>query len=129
MENPEDSSLTVYDLQSVVIHMGEYGVGHYYCYVRPDIRKDTWYRFNDDIVEKVSLQDVLDDAYGGRIGAAKTKKAGGGFFGRLKRILLSNPGDSFGYGGRTSNAYVLQYARRAHQSMLYPTEESNLSKI
>jgi hypothetical protein len=36
--------------------MGEYGVGHYYSYVRPDIRKDKrLYRFNDDIVEKVSL--------------------------------------------------------------------------
>jgi ubiquitin carboxyl-terminal hydrolase 7 len=28
-KDEDDSSLTTYELQSVVIHMGEYGVGHY----------------------------------------------------------------------------------------------------
>ena len=34
-----------YALQSVVVHVGEFGSGHYYAYVRPDICSDTWYRF------------------------------------------------------------------------------------
>jgi ubiquitin carboxyl-terminal hydrolase 7 len=64
-EEGEDCvDLTTYDLQSVVIHMGKYGVGHYYSYVRPDMNSDTWYRFNDHVVEKVSEKD----AYGGEDG-------------------------------------------------------------
>lgn len=130
-EDEDSTSDVLYDLQSVVIHMGEYGIGHYYSYVRPDIRKDDWYRFNDDIVEKVTIQEVLDDAYGGRVlnsdklvgdGSKGGNGRPGGLFGWVRRIVRNIPGDSFGYGGRTSNAYVIQYARRADQSMLYPTE-------
>jgi hypothetical protein len=119
----------VHDLQSVVVHMGKYGVGHYYAYVHPDIHSNTWYRFNDDIVEEVSYQEVLDDAFGGKsstcsssgMESAKQKR---GVFRRLQRFFQGDGGASaYGWGGRTSNAYVVQYARRCDLPMLYPEGE------
>jgi ubiquitin carboxyl-terminal hydrolase 7 len=120
--DPGEKELVVYDLQSVVIHMGEYGVGHYYSYIRPDIQSNTWYRFNDDIVEEVPFQEVMDDAFGGKSSASSPKKnkQQGGLFRRLTRILQGGPGNIYGWGGRTSNAYVVQYVRRCDRPMLYP---------
>ena len=116
--NDEDG---VFDLQSIVIHMGEYGVGHYYAYVRPDIESDIWYRFNDHIVEKVTYQDVIEDAYGGRVVKRKavSTEGGFGFIQRIRRLVFGNGGSSYGYGGSTSNAYVLQYIRRRDIPILY----------
>ena len=62
----EEDPQSEYKLQAVVIHMGEYGVGHYYAYVRPDIESNKWYRFNDDIVDEVTYKDVTLDAFGGQ---------------------------------------------------------------
>lgn len=121
INNKDDELRTQYDLQSILVHMGEYGVGHYYAYVRPDIRSDEWYRFNDDIVEHVSIKEVLEDVYGGKTSAVKSsKKEGGGMFRRLQRMFQGGGGASYGWGGRTSNAYVVQYVRRCDRSMMYP---------
>jgi hypothetical protein len=110
----------VYDLQSVVVHVGEYGAGHYYAYVRPDVRKEDWYRFNDDIVQKVSFKEVTEDAFGGRSnGPASTKKRG--LFRKIQMAFLGG-GETYGWGGRTSNAYVVQYVKRCDLPMLYPDE-------
>lgn len=109
---------TVYDLQSVVVHVGEYGSGHYYAYVRPDIRSEEWYRFNDHEVVQVSFQEVINDSYGGRVEQkAKARR------GLLSRVFGSMNGGSFGWGGQTSSAYMLQYVRRCEISELYPDED------
>mmetsp|Transcript_12030 Transcript_12030/g.28125 ORF Transcript_12030/g.28125 Transcript_12030/m.28125 type:complete len:100 (-) Transcript_12030:34-333(-) len=99
--------------------MGEYGVGHYYAYVRPDMESNEWYRFNDDKVDEVSFDDVTADAFGGR---QQSKKQGGGLYRRIGRLFRNNNKNSFGWGGRTSNAYVLQYVRKSEISSLYPTK-------
>jgi ubiquitin carboxyl-terminal hydrolase 7 len=109
---------TVYDLQSVVVHVGEYGSGHYYAYVRPDIRSDEWYRFNDHEVVQVSFQEVINDSYGGRVAQKEKAKRG-----LLSRVFGSKHGSSFGWGGRTSSAYMLQYVRRCDIPELYPDED------
>ena len=121
--NPDDC---VYDLQSIVIHMGEYGVGHYYAYVRPDVQSELWYRFNDQIVEEVKYEEVIEDAYGGRAAKRKTipSEGGFGFIQRIRRLLFESRGASYGYGGSTSNAYVLQYVRRCDIPTLYPKLET-----
>ena len=113
-----------YDLQAVVVHVGEYGAGHYYAYVRPDVNSDSWYRFNDDIVDKVSFQDVVDDAYGGRVATNisndnETQKKRG----LLRKVqrLWNRKGSCYGWGGEKSNAYVVQYVRRCDVPMLYNT--------
>lgn len=112
-----------YELQAVVVHMGEYGVGHYYAYVRPDIESNTWYRFNDDKVDEVTFEDVFADAFGGQ---QRNKRRGGGIHRRIARLFQSRNKDSFGWGGRTSNAYVLQYVRRNEIRSLYPTSYAKL---
>ena len=109
----EELEAPIYDLQSVVIHMGEFGVGHYYAYVRPNIKSNSWYRFNDDVVTEVSFAEVIADATGGKVCGSASKK---GILGKLLGVFQ---GPSFGYGGRTSNAYVLQYVRRADIPELY----------
>ncbi len=119
----EDMDPTTYELQSIVIHAGKYGMGHYYSYVRPDINNDNWYRFNDHIVEKVSEQEMFEDAFGGEVSTPNSsqKNEGGGIplLGRFLRSLAAKRGKSHGYGGSTSNAYVVQYVRRSDRSKLY----------
>ena len=111
-----DIDTTLYDLQSIVVHVGEYGAGHYYAYVRPDARKDEWYRFNDDHVQEVSFKEVVEDAYGGRNAVSKSKRRTG-LVGKLKRALRGR--GSFGWGGSTSSAYVVQYVKRRDLPKLY----------
>lgn len=127
-EGDEDEDDTIYDLQSIVIHRGEYGSGHYYSYVRPNIRSDDWYRFDDQQVCRVDYSEVVADAYGGRyrrkrsrsVDGSNTPKRRKGLFQRIFTFGgSSNSGGAFGYGGRTSSAYMLQYARRSDIPTLY----------
>ena len=111
----EEHDAVLYDLQSIVVHAGEYGSGHYYAYVRPDVRSDRWYRFNDHIAEAVTFDDVVADSYGGAT-PKRSKQKKKKFW---QRLFGGNGGASFGYGGRTSNAYVLQYVKRIEVSNLY----------
>lgn len=115
----EEEQSTLYDLQAVVVHVGEYGSGHYYAYVRPDIRSEDWYRFNDHEVVPVSYRDVIEDSYGGRVSGPK-KNAKQGLF---KRMFDSLQSGSNGWGGRTSCAYMLQYVRHADIPKLYLEEQ------
>ena len=130
-----EKSRACYALQSVVIHVGEFGSGHYYAYVRPDVLSDTWYRFNDHVVTQVSFDEVVADAYGGRnakvesesgssdnSNKAKSNRGRGGLLRRLGS-LFKPQNDPFGYGGRTSNAYVVQYVRKTDISNLYLLDE------
>jgi ubiquitin carboxyl-terminal hydrolase 7 len=114
--------LVKYVLQSVVVHVGEYGVGHYYSYVRPDIENDSWYRFNDDIVEKVSFQEVVDDVYGGCKQShvhSLRQGHGSGIVQVMRNLFKRSVSNLYGWGGETSNAYVIQYIRRKDIPFLY----------
>jgi ubiquitin carboxyl-terminal hydrolase 7 len=102
----DDGSLT-YDLQAIVVHAG-----------------------NDHIVDAVSFSEVYADARGGKApmesaiqddeNKAPSKRPG--WFGRLwGRVGRASCKDPYGYGGRTSNAYVLQYVKRSDVPMLYDT--------
>jgi ubiquitin carboxyl-terminal hydrolase 7 len=119
-----DDDRFIYDLQAVIVHVGEFDSGHYYSYIRPDVETDDWYRFNDDVLQKVELKDVLSDSYGGPLylDGKKNEKKGAGILARIRSIFLTN-GPSYGFGGATSNAYVLQYVRRSDIPMLYPGSE------
>jgi ubiquitin carboxyl-terminal hydrolase 7 len=119
-----ETDSTIYDLQSVVVHVGKYGMGHYYSYVRPDPKSDVWYRFNDDVVEQVTEKEVFEDAYGGRNvfntgTTAAQNKRGISVLARLLRRIGGSGGASYGFGGSESNAYVLQYVRRIDLHKLY----------
>ncbi|KAL3817221.1 LOW QUALITY PROTEIN: hypothetical protein ACHAXA_009508 [Cyclostephanos tholiformis] len=141
-DDVEDNA--IYDLQSVVIHKGEYGSGHYYSYVRPDIQTNDWYRFDDEFVTRVDYSDVIVDAYGGNcaewqkqssidpdksIDVPERQRRGLfhrilSLFGLFRRITMiasrtTDRRSNFGYGGRTSNAYMLQYVHRSDIPKLY----------
>mmetsp|Transcript_12794 Transcript_12794/g.25539 ORF Transcript_12794/g.25539 Transcript_12794/m.25539 type:complete len:438 (+) Transcript_12794:3-1316(+) len=128
-EGDEDSgdSPAVYDLQSMIVHSGEYGAGHYYAYVRPDIRKNVWYRIDDSRIMKVRYQDVEIDATGLLPAAYAPRKrtVEGGNVGPIRwfgRLLRRQDRIDHGYGGRESSAYVLQYVRRKDIPILYDSE-------
>ena len=116
----------IYDLQAVVIHVGQYNVGHYYAYVRPNVDENRWFRINDDEIDEVTFEQVLADGVGGK---ADNKNGNGssnkrGLFQRLAGIFGggSNAGSfdgPFGFGGSTANAYVLQYVKRSERQRLY----------
>lgn len=110
----EDEDSAIYYLQSIVVHSGEFGGGHYYAYVRPDIRSEEWYRFNDQHVDLVSFKDVTSDAFGGKTSGPKKP-------GILRRLF--GGGGGYGWGGRTASAYVLQYVRRSEIDELYGHED------
>lgn len=138
MDETSDSTIEecLYELQAVVIHMGKYSSGHYYSYVRPDVRSDDWYRLNDAVVTKVQFEDVIRDAYGERqtprvkqineqstTGSAKGK-AFVGFFRNIFGFMSNQNNDGgYGYGGPESSAYVLQYIRRCDIAKLYDSDE------
>ena len=122
----------IYDLQSIVIHKGEYGSGHYYSYVRPDVNDDQWYRFDDEFVVKVDYEDVVADAFGGPRRRRNRSRGNSGADVVRRRGLLSlirslfgflRPGriggSNYGYGGRSSSAYQLQYTKRSDASKLF----------
>ena len=110
----EDERLAKYDLQSVVVHVGHYGSGHYYTYCRPDFTKDQWFRFDDDRVTPVDYSDVIADAYGGRASVQQP--------GEKRRLRWFGGGgnrQTFGFGGKESCAYMLQYVRKCDVPLLY----------
>ena len=118
--------------------------GHYYSYVRPDLQTNEWYRFDDEFVTRVDYTDVIADAYGGSFAATRKRSRSDSFeridaheeqrrgllrrilslFGLFRRMTMirSRTPDrrsGFGYGGRTSNAYMLQYVHRLDVPKLY----------
>ena len=109
-----------YELQAVIMHMGEFNIGHYYAYVRPDITSDQWYRFNDDKVDPVTFEEVTTDAFGGNQLMETSEKKRRGIHRRIGRLLFRNQQKTnFGWGGETSNAYVVQYVRKKNIESLY----------
>ena len=55
-ESYELNRSCMYDLLSVVVHVGEIDTGHYVSYCRVG---DQWFAFNDHRVELASNSDVL----------------------------------------------------------------------
>lgn len=105
-------------MQSIVVHAGEYGSGHYYAYVRPNITKNKWYRFDDDCVTEVTFKMVKDDAFGGHVVEKVTEKEKKGKRGLLQR-LFARKSRSYGWGGKSSSAYMLQYVKKSEILSLY----------
>lgn len=125
-----------YDLQSVVVHSGEYGTGHYRAYVRPNIHTNAWYLFDDHKVTRVRYREVKRDAFGigsgSRSGSGERSSSKGegegsrcgdttvtmtknGWFGSRKRG--GEKGERSESGG--SCAYLLQYVKRCDIPVLY----------
>ena len=163
-EGCQESFDSLYKLQSVVVHKGSFFGGHYYSYVNLGIGNkskggEEWWRFDDEIVERVEWEDVAIDGFGGSVSVEEVieeekrksggdgrlfdydagveercrlikSRAGGGktrrrnVLGRLlDRVLTSNregeDAGSYGYGGQTACAYLLQYVKMDEIDSLY----------
>eukprot|EP00550_Attheya_septentrionalis_P009867 CAMPEP_0198287676 /NCGR_PEP_ID=MMETSP1449-20131203/6399_1 /TAXON_ID=420275 /ORGANISM="Attheya septentrionalis, Strain CCMP2084" /LENGTH=394 /DNA_ID=CAMNT_0043985651 /DNA_START=252 /DNA_END=1436 /DNA_ORIENTATION=+ len=123
----QDPLTVIYDLHSLVIHVGEYGSGHYYAYVRPDVRTNVWFRLDDSEVTKVKFREVCADAFGGQSSQNRESSNNNKKKGIWARFLafFSGDGNAYGYGGRTSCAYMVQYVRRSDIPMLYLEESKD----
>lgn len=58
-----DPDAWIYQLHGVLIHSGDFLLGHYYAFIRPS-SDDQWYRFDDDRVFKVTPYQVFDENFG-----------------------------------------------------------------
>ena len=54
-----------YELLSVLIHAGTTAAGHYFAFIRPELKE--WYKFNDETVERVSWEYVKVCGFGGEL--------------------------------------------------------------
>lgn len=114
----DEQEEVLFDLQSVVIHAGEYGSGHYYAYVRPDIMSNRWYRYDDTRVTEVPYKQVKEDAFGGAFENHTNRRR------VLKKrfwatLFTRSPKENYGWGGKKSCAYMLQYIKRKEIKSLY----------
>jgi len=53
-----------YLLHSVLVHTGSQSSGHYYVFIRPDITKNDWFRFDDSKVTRASQKQAIDANFG-----------------------------------------------------------------
>jgi hypothetical protein len=53
----------VYELFSVLVHIGDNWGGHYVCYCRPT-PANVWYKFNDSIISLVEVTEAVDNNFG-----------------------------------------------------------------
>jgi hypothetical protein len=64
---------------------------------------------------------MANDSYGGQVAQeTKEKKSKRGL---LRRVFGSMNSGAYGYGGRTSSAYMLQYIRRSDIPLLYDEDK------
>ena len=64
-----------YLLHSVLVHLGSRASGHYYVFIRPDITKDDWFRFDDSKVTRASRKQAIDANFGSSRGGNSTPTA------------------------------------------------------
>lgn len=92
----------LYELHSVVDHSGNLNNGHYFCYIKNyDANNNlNWEKFNDEIVNKCTSSEAIDENYGGeRIGW---------------RFNQSNSEiDSYWSKNSEVSAYILVYIRKS----------------
>lgn len=53
-----------YKLHGVLVHQGSISNGHYYAMIKPEANSDTWMRFDDDKVWKVTPTQVFHENFG-----------------------------------------------------------------
>ncbi len=93
----EERPAPIYELHSVLSHVGDAGAGHYVAYVRPGSERGAkkWYEFDDSNVREVPQEAAVRKQYGGR---------------------FSSPRDYMQrYGGAAPNAYMLVYVQREEE--------------
>lgn len=65
-KNNYHSGSTIYKLYGVIVHHGSLATdGHYYVFLKPS-EIDGWHKFNDSFIHKSSINEAIDNNYGGK---------------------------------------------------------------
>ncbi|KAI3387144.1 hypothetical protein SNEBB_003657 [Seison nebaliae] len=95
VDPPSSNDLPIYRLQAVLVHSGDNFSGHYTAYMDPKLN-DKWYKFDDEIVSRVSETKAIDQNYGS-----------------MEDVNCRV----------STNAYMLIYIRESHISQIFKTNE------
>ncbi len=96
-----------YRLHSVLVHSGDVNTGHYYAYIRQDDEvgpapeRASWFKYDDEVVTKVSEAEMLEDSFGTAPVEVTGKRVPGGMAGAMRNLISK----------ATSSAYMLVYVR------------------
>ncbi|KAI8886518.1 putative ubiquitin-specific processing protease 21 [Backusella circina FSU 941] len=90
----EKPASTKYILHSVLVHTGDQTGGHYFAFVRPT-SEEKWFKFDDNRVTPATLDEVLEDNFGGEI--------------------LNSSNTNVSINKHFTNAYMLVYIRETCQ--------------
>lgn len=67
-QNADFSEPWIYKLHGVLVHSGDFNAGHYYAFLKPE-KDGHWFKFDDDRVTRTTMNEVLEDNYGGEYGS------------------------------------------------------------
>ncbi|CAI5758987.1 unnamed protein product [Candida verbasci] len=104
-----------YKLHGVLVHQGTISNGHYYAMIKPAAQNDTWLRFDDDKVWKVTPQEVFKDNFGA-INLTQDQ---------LNQMTRNEQQDHFMR--RVTSAYMLVYYRETELKRILPDNDEVLN--
>lgn len=99
-----------YKLHGVLVHQGSISNGHYYAMIKPEASSETWLRFDDDKVWKVTPTQVFQENFG----ASDLTPAQVRLLTRLERNEYMIR--------RATSAYMLVYYRESEMKYVLPAE-------
>lgn len=65
IDDLENKGAHLYHLHAILVHSGTINSGHYYCFIRPDVHQEQWYKFNDSKVTEVPKTVAFNAGMGG----------------------------------------------------------------
>ncbi|KAK6884573.1 Ubiquitin carboxyl-terminal hydrolase 15 [Candida tropicalis] len=101
-----------YKLHGVLVHQGSISNGHYYAMIKPNSRDNTWLRFDDDRVWKVTKKEVFQQNFG----ASDISQA------QLNKMTRAEQQEHLMR--RMTSAYMLVYYRESELDKILPTDDS-----
>ncbi|RCK67165.1 Ubiquitin carboxyl-terminal hydrolase 15 [Candida viswanathii] len=101
-----------YKLHGVLVHQGSISNGHYYAMIKPNSKDNTWLRFDDDKVWKVTPTQVFRENFG----AAEVTQA------QLNQMTRAEQQEHMMR--RVTSAYMLVYYRESELDKVLPADDS-----
>lgn len=106
-----------YKLHGVLVHQGSISNGHYYAMIKPKAYEDTWLRFDDDKVWKVTPYQVFHENFGANVLSPE-------MFARLSRVDQNE-----NLIRRATSAYMLVYYRESELATILPDNDDEINKV
>ncbi|EGW32749.1 uncharacterized protein SPAPADRAFT_54773 [Spathaspora passalidarum NRRL Y-27907] len=105
-----------YKLHGVLVHQGSISNGHYYAMIKPYANTETWLRFDDDKVWKVTPTQVFQDNFGAR-DLTQTELS------KMSRIEQQDH-----LMRRVTSAYMLVYYRESELPSILPDNDESIDE-